>query len=70
MQPPPGGISVKETADNSGMVGLPPKWVRLAPNGTILGLFQIIFQCIWRPAPNGLKSDLKKSRICTILGPI
>ena len=29
----------------SGMVGLAPKWVRLAPNG----LFQISFQCIWRP---------------------
>ena len=32
----------------SGMVGLAPKWVRLAPNGTNPGLFQIRFQCIWR----------------------
>ena len=32
-----------------GMVGLAPKWVRLAPNGTNPGLFQIRFQCIWRP---------------------
>ena len=31
----------------SGMVGLAPKWVRLAPNGTNPGLFQIRFQCIW-----------------------
>ena len=31
------------------MVGLAPKWVRLAPNGTNPGLFQIRFQCIWRP---------------------
>ena len=52
----------------SGMVGLAPKWVRLAPNGTNPGLFQIIFQCIWRPAPNALKSDLKKPRICPIWG--
>ena len=29
------------------MVGLAPKWVRLAPNGTNPGLFQIRFQCIW-----------------------
>ena len=33
----------------TGMVGLAPKWVRLAPNGTNPGLFQIRFQCIWRP---------------------
>ena len=31
------------------MVGLTLKWVRLAPNETIPGLFQIRFQCIWRP---------------------
>ena len=31
-----------------GMVGLAPKWVRLAPNETNPGLFQIRFQCIWR----------------------
>ena len=43
-----------------GMVGLAPKWVRLAPNGTNPGLFQIRFQCIWRGAPKALKSDLKK----------
>ena len=43
------------------MVGLAPKWVRLAPNGTNPGLFQIRFQCIWR-------GGLKKPRICPILG--
>ena len=53
-----------------GMVGLAPKWVRLAPNETNPGLFQIRFQCIWRRVPNALKSDLKKSRICPIWGPI
>ena len=53
------------------MLGLAPKWVRLALNGTNLGFFQIRFQCIWPPAPNVLKSDLKKSsRICPIWGPI
>ena len=31
----------------AGMVGLAPKWVRLAPNGTNPGLFQIRFQYIW-----------------------
>ena len=43
-----------------GMVGLSPKWLRLAPNGTNPGLFQM--------ATNALKSDLKKSRICLIWG--
>ena len=33
----------------TGMVGLALKWVRLAPNGTNPGLFQIRFQCIWHP---------------------
>ena len=33
----------------TGMVDLAPKWVRLAPNGTNPGLFQIRFQSIWRP---------------------
>ena len=50
------------------MVGLAPKWVRLAPNWTNPGLFQIRFQCIWRGAPNALKSDLKKPLICPIWG--
>ena len=36
----------------AGMVGLIPKWVRLAPNGTNPGLFQIRFQCIWRGGAN------------------
>ena len=50
------------------MVGLAPKWVRLAPNGTNPGTFQIRFHCIWRGASNALKSDLKKPRICPIWG--
>jgi len=37
-----------ETNVRPGMVGLAPKWVRLAPNGTNPGLFQIRFLCIWR----------------------
>ena len=36
------------------MVGLASKWVRLAPNGTNPGLFQIRFQCIWRGTLNAL----------------
>ena len=32
---------------NSGMVGLAPKWVRFAPNGTNPGLFQIPRQMHW-----------------------
>ena len=60
--------SVQKKVGLSGMVGLVPKWVRLAPNGTNPGLFQIRFQCIWRTAPNALKSDLKKPGICPIWG--
>ena len=37
----------------TGMVGLAPTWVRLAPNGTNPGFFRSA------PAPNALKSDLK-----------
>ena len=55
-------------ASRTRMVGLALKGVRLAPNGTNPGLFQIRFQCIWRPAPNALKSDRKKPRICPIWG--
>ena len=40
-------VSASQTAP--GMVGLTPKWFRLAPNGTNPGLFQIRFLCIWRP---------------------
>ena len=49
------------------MSGLTAKWVRLAPNGTYVGFFQIWFQYIfWRQ--NVLKYNLKNSRICPILG--
>ena len=64
------------------MVGLAPKLVRLAPNGTNPGLFQITFQCIWRIGPKWNKSGTflfrsdfsifgfveNKSRICSIWG--
>ena len=40
------------------------------PNWTNPGLFQIRFQYIWLDEPNVLNSDLKKSRICPISGPI
>ena len=46
------------------MVGLAPKWVRLAPIGTNPVFFQIRFHCIWP----SLNSDLKKPRICPIWG--
>ena len=58
------------TDTRPGMVGLAPKWARLASNGSDPGLFQNIFQYIWLNEPNVLKSDLKKSRICPIWGPI
>ena len=54
----------------SGMVGLVPKGSDWIPNWTNPGLFQIRFQIIWLIEPNVLKSDLKKSRICPIWGPI
>ena len=47
-------LYVRET----GSPDLAPKWVRLAPNRTNPGLFQIRFQYIL-----ALKSDLKKSQI-------
>ena len=43
-----GGNNAGRNENTPGMVGLAPKWVRLAPNGTNPGLFQIRFQCIWR----------------------
>ena len=35
---------VRHSHFNAGMLGLAPKWVRWAPNGTNPGLFQIRFQ--------------------------
>ena len=40
------------------------------PNGTNPGLFQIRFPYILAQRQNVLKSDLKKSLICPIWGPI
>ena len=48
------------------MVGLVQSGSDWTPNWTNPGLLQIRFQCIWRGAPNALKSDLKKPRICPI----
>ena len=43
-------IALSSTPRGAGMVGLAPKWVRLAlaPNGTNPGLFQIRILYIWR----------------------
>ena len=50
------------------MAELAPNWVRLAPNGTNLGLLKISFSTFWRPAPKCTETDLKKSQICPIWG--
>ena len=42
--------------------------IKLVPNGTNPGPFQIGFQYILAHRQNVLKSDLKKSRICPISG--
>ena len=52
------------TAAQYGVSGLLPNWVRLAPNGTNLGLFKISFSTFCT------ETDLKKSQICPIWGPI
>ena len=43
-------------------------WVRLAPNGTNLGLFKISFSTFWRVAPKCTETDLTKSQISPIWG--
>ena len=53
----------------TGMVGLAPTWVRLAPNGTNPGFFRSDFSAFGAGALNVLKSDLKKPRICPIWEP-
>ena len=42
----------RKCCTQSGMVGLASKRVRLDPNWTNPGLFQIRFRCIWRGAPS------------------
>ena len=59
---------VKWVVCQPGMVGLAPKWVRLAPNGTNRGFFRSDFSAFGAGAPNALKSDLKNPRICPIWG--
>ena len=54
------------------MVGLAPKWVRLAQDGTNPGVFfrsgSENFGSLKKRIQNVLKSDLKKSQICPIWG--
>ena len=40
------------------------------PNGTHLGLFKISFSTFGLGEPKCTETDLKKSQICPILGPI
>ena len=47
---------------------LAPKWVRLDPNGTNQGIFQIRFSTFWLGEPKCTESDLKNPRICPICG--
>ena len=49
-------------------VPLAPNWVRLAPNGTILGLSRIDFSTFWLGEPKCTETDLKKSHICRVWG--
>ena len=53
-----------------GMVGLAPKWVRLDPKFDKSGTFSDQISVHLAREPNVLKSDLKKSRIFPIWGPI
>ena len=61
---PPSDVSIP------GMVGLSPKWVRLSPNGTNPGLFQIRFQCIWRVGAKCTEIWSEKAPDLSHLGPI
>ena len=54
----------------SGMVGLAPKCVRLTPNGTNSGLYQIRFQCIWRRGAKCTDIWSEKALDLSHLGPI
>ena len=54
----------------SGIVGLATKWVRLDPKLDKSGAFSDQIPVHLLDEPNVLKSDLKKSRICPIWGPI
>ena len=54
-----------------GMLGLAPKWSRLAPNGTNPGSFHFRFHYVLissSASQNVLKFDMKKPRICPIWG--
>ena len=43
-------------------------WVRLAQNGTNLGLFKISFSTFWLGEPKCTETDLNKPQICPIWG--
>ena len=60
--------AIPEQSSTVRKVGLAPKWVRLDPNGTIRGFIRSDFSAFGAPAPNALKSDLKKPCICPIWG--
>ena len=47
---------------------MPPNWVRLATNVTILGLFKISFSTFLLGEKKCTENDLKKSKICPIWG--
>ena len=50
------------------MSGVALNWVRLALNGTNLGIFKISFSTFWLIKSKRTESDLKKSQICHIWG--
>ena len=45
----------------------PARDLRLAPDGTNLGLFSQDFSTFWHTEPKKLKSDLRKCQICLLL---
>ena len=64
------GSAESSRKEHDWLIRFGPKIVRLAPDGTNPGLFQITFQYILAQRQNVLKSDLKKTRICPIRGQI
>ena len=57
-----------ETVNDQGCQIWYPNRVTLAPNGTNLGLLKISFSTFWLGEPKRTETDLKKSKICPILG--
>ena len=50
----------------TGMSGSALNLVRLAPDGTNVGLFKISFSTFWLGEPKCTDTDLKQSQICPI----